>query len=262
MRCPLYNRRREGTLYLINSMHKSSACSFISLTGFPCMWDESSRPYQMSLLVSCCSLRTLGNLGCSFTENKRTNQKQQQNPSLFHVCFNCVSISIALGAIPSPFDCYLCNRGLKTLQLRMNQHFRNALAVGRFLESNPRVEKVIYPGRLAGLQGRSWPGARQGLGAALLRATCAAFTPDDSWLGVLAMGFAFLPIRRVCDVVQGELLYSLMWWQLTDSSSFKFQDCLRTPSTSWPSGSARAVLGCCHFTLKEISNMLPSFWRA
>ncbi|XP_072199166.1 cystathionine gamma-lyase isoform X2 [Excalfactoria chinensis] len=52
----------------------------------------------------------------------------------------------SLGAIPSPFDCFLCNRGLKTLQLRMNQHFRNALAVGRFLESNPRVEKVIYPG--------------------------------------------------------------------------------------------------------------------
>ncbi|OXB66604.1 hypothetical protein ASZ78_013863 [Callipepla squamata] len=52
----------------------------------------------------------------------------------------------SLGAIPSPFDCYLCNRGLKTLRLRMNQHFSNALAVGRFLESNPRVEKVIYPG--------------------------------------------------------------------------------------------------------------------
>ncbi|OXB82182.1 UNVERIFIED_CONTAM: hypothetical protein H355_009061 [Colinus virginianus] len=52
----------------------------------------------------------------------------------------------SLGAIPSPFDCYLCNRGLKTLRLRMNQHFHNALAVGRFLESNPRVEKVIYPG--------------------------------------------------------------------------------------------------------------------
>ncbi|XP_065410107.1 cystathionine gamma-lyase isoform X1 [Chrysemys picta bellii] len=52
----------------------------------------------------------------------------------------------ALGAVPSPFDCYLCNRGLKTLQIRMKQHFYNALAVAQYLESNPRVEKVIYPG--------------------------------------------------------------------------------------------------------------------
>ncbi|XP_009992887.1 PREDICTED: cystathionine gamma-lyase [Chaetura pelagica] len=52
----------------------------------------------------------------------------------------------SLGAVPSPFDCYLCNRGLKTLPIRMKQHFHNALAVARFLESDPRVEKVIYPG--------------------------------------------------------------------------------------------------------------------
>ncbi|XP_038268013.1 cystathionine gamma-lyase isoform X2 [Dermochelys coriacea] len=52
----------------------------------------------------------------------------------------------ALGAVPSPFDCYLCNRGLKTLQIRMKQHFHNALAVAQYLESNPRVERVIYPG--------------------------------------------------------------------------------------------------------------------
>lgn len=208
VQCPLYNRRSKGALYLINSMHKSSVCYFISLIGFPCVWNIS---HQMSLLVSYWYLRTVGNLECSFTQTNKQMQKQQQNPSLFHVWF-CVSIPTALGAIPSPFDCYLCNRGLKTLQLRMKQHFSNALAVGRFLESNPRVEKVIYPGRLAGLQSRSCSGARQGLGAALLRATCAAFTSDDSWLGVLAMGFTFLPIRRIFDAVQGELLYSLMWW--------------------------------------------------
>uniref|UniRef100_A0A8C6NDJ2 Cystathionine gamma-lyase n=1 Tax=Melopsittacus undulatus TaxID=13146 RepID=A0A8C6NDJ2_MELUD len=52
----------------------------------------------------------------------------------------------AIGAVPSPFDCYLCNRGLKTLHVRMKQHFHNALAVARFLESDPRVEKVIFPG--------------------------------------------------------------------------------------------------------------------
>ncbi|XP_012998595.1 cystathionine gamma-lyase isoform X2 [Cavia porcellus] len=52
----------------------------------------------------------------------------------------------SLGTVPSPFDCYLCIRGLKTLQIRMDKHFQNAMAVARFLESNPRVEKVIYPG--------------------------------------------------------------------------------------------------------------------
>ncbi|XP_053101668.1 cystathionine gamma-lyase isoform X1 [Hemicordylus capensis] len=52
----------------------------------------------------------------------------------------------SIGAVPSPFDCYLCNRGLKTLSVRMKQHFLNALAVARYLESDPRVEKVIFPG--------------------------------------------------------------------------------------------------------------------
>ncbi|XP_073498779.1 cystathionine gamma-lyase-like isoform X2 [Phyllobates terribilis] len=52
----------------------------------------------------------------------------------------------ALGAIPSPFDCYLCNRGLKTLPLRMKQHFYNAMAVAMFMARDPRVEKVLFPG--------------------------------------------------------------------------------------------------------------------
>lgn len=50
------------------------------------------------------------------------------------------------GAVPSPFDCYLVGRGLKTLALRMKEHAQNALAVAKALEVNPRIEKVIYPG--------------------------------------------------------------------------------------------------------------------
>lgn len=61
------------------------------------------------------------------------------------------SVPIGLGAVPSPFDCFLCNRGLKTLHIRMKLHFHNGLAVAKFLESHPRVEKVIYPGGWAGL---------------------------------------------------------------------------------------------------------------
>ncbi|XP_025110485.1 cystathionine gamma-lyase-like [Pomacea canaliculata] len=52
----------------------------------------------------------------------------------------------ALGPVPSPFDCYLVNRGLKTLALRMRQHMIGGLAVARFLEASPRVLKVMHPG--------------------------------------------------------------------------------------------------------------------
>ena len=52
----------------------------------------------------------------------------------------------ATGAIPSPFDCYLVNRSLKTLHLRMECHQKNANAMAKFLESSKHVEKVIHPG--------------------------------------------------------------------------------------------------------------------
>lgn len=52
----------------------------------------------------------------------------------------------AFGPIPSPFDCFLVNRGLKTLHVRMKEHMRNGLAVAKFLESHQCVERVIHPG--------------------------------------------------------------------------------------------------------------------
>ena len=52
----------------------------------------------------------------------------------------------AVGMVPSPFDCYLANRGLKTLHLRMREHQRNATAVAQFLEASPLVTEAIYPG--------------------------------------------------------------------------------------------------------------------
>jgi cystathionine gamma-synthase len=50
------------------------------------------------------------------------------------------------GAIPSPFDCWLLMRGLKTLAVRMDRHQANALAVAGFLSRHPNVEQVYYPG--------------------------------------------------------------------------------------------------------------------
>lgn len=67
---------------------------------------------------------------------------------LFSFFLTWPSLHSALGGVPSPFDCYLCNRGLKTLHLRMEQHFKNAMAAAKFLEADPRVERVIFPGWL------------------------------------------------------------------------------------------------------------------
>lgn len=52
----------------------------------------------------------------------------------------------ATGACPSPFDCYLVLRGIKTLGVRVRQATSNAHAIAAFLEAHPAVEKVIYPG--------------------------------------------------------------------------------------------------------------------
>jgi len=51
-----------------------------------------------------------------------------------------------IGAVPSPFDCWLTLLGVKTLHLRMERHATNAQAVAEFLESHPKVEKITYPG--------------------------------------------------------------------------------------------------------------------
>ena len=51
-----------------------------------------------------------------------------------------------MGGVNSPHNAYLLERGLKTLALRMERHNANGLAVARFLETHPRVERVLYPG--------------------------------------------------------------------------------------------------------------------
>ena len=50
------------------------------------------------------------------------------------------------GAVPSPFDCWLTLRGIRTLHLRMRAHSDNAMKVATFLSQHPRVEAVHYPG--------------------------------------------------------------------------------------------------------------------
>jgi cystathionine gamma-synthase len=52
----------------------------------------------------------------------------------------------AVGAVPSPVDCYLVQRGLKTLAVRMDRHCDNARAVVEMLVGHPAVDRVLWPG--------------------------------------------------------------------------------------------------------------------
>ena len=52
----------------------------------------------------------------------------------------------AVGSIPSPFDCYLLTRSIKTLSVRMQKHNENGEKIASFLESHPKITKIHYPG--------------------------------------------------------------------------------------------------------------------
>jgi cystathionine beta-lyase len=72
-------------------------------------------------------------MGCIMTNNP---DLYQQLAFLQNTC----------GAIPAPFDCFLVQRGIKTLHLRMAQHCKNASAIAHYLDNHPKIEKVYYPG--------------------------------------------------------------------------------------------------------------------
>lgn len=59
----------------------------------------------------------------------------------------------AIGAILSPFDSWLTLRGLRTLELRMERHVKNAVVLASLLASHPKIDKVYYPGQFTGKQG-------------------------------------------------------------------------------------------------------------
>ena len=55
-------------------------------------------------------------------------------------------IQNAVGSIPSPFDCYMLVRSIKTLAVRMERHNNNALEIANFLLKHNKINKVFYPG--------------------------------------------------------------------------------------------------------------------
>ena len=52
----------------------------------------------------------------------------------------------AVGSIPSPFDCYLLIRSIKTLSVRMERHNKNGMEVADFLSKHKKIKRVMYPG--------------------------------------------------------------------------------------------------------------------
>ena len=52
----------------------------------------------------------------------------------------------AVGSIPSPFDCYLLIRSIKTLSVRMERHNKNGMEVAEFLSKHKKIKRVMYPG--------------------------------------------------------------------------------------------------------------------
>ena len=52
----------------------------------------------------------------------------------------------SVGGVPSPFDCYMVLRGLKTLGVRMQRHVQSARVLADMLSKHPQVERVFYPG--------------------------------------------------------------------------------------------------------------------
>lgn len=66
------------------------------------------------------------------------NREDLQEPLAF--------VQKSAGAVPGPFDCFLLLRSTKTLGVRMERHFENALRVAHFLDENAAVTRVYYPG--------------------------------------------------------------------------------------------------------------------
>jgi cystathionine gamma-synthase len=94
-------------------------------------------------------------LGCDFVMHSTTKYLSGHSDVLGGVLITGVinphwekirAIQVLAGAVPSPFDCYMTVRGIKTLPYRMRGHNQNATQIAEFLNKNPLVERVFYPG--------------------------------------------------------------------------------------------------------------------
>ena len=76
-------------------------------------------------------------------------------------------IQNSVGAVPSPFDCFLVLRAIKTLSLRMERHNMNGMKVAQFLASHKKISHVVYPGLTSHPQNRIAKKQMSGFGAVI-----------------------------------------------------------------------------------------------
>ncbi|MFZ1137131.1 MAG: PLP-dependent aspartate aminotransferase family protein [Candidatus Korobacteraceae bacterium] len=95
----------------------------------------------------------------------------------------------AVGAILSPFECWLVLRGVKTLAVRMRQHDQSGRAIAEYLRQHPKVKKVFYPGLTSHPQHELACRQMSGFGALITFET-----------GSLANAKKFLKSVRVCTL--------------------------------------------------------------
>ena len=55
-------------------------------------------------------------------------------------------IQMSVGAVPGPFDCWLTQRSIKTLHLRMPRHNENGIKIAKFLQDSNKINRIYYPG--------------------------------------------------------------------------------------------------------------------
>lgn len=91
------------------------------------------------------------------------------------------------GAVPSPWDCWLTLRGLKTLGIRMREHERNASYLAHYLENHPQVEKVYYPGLASHKDHVIARGQMSGFGGMIGFELAGGFTAVEKFIGKLKL---------------------------------------------------------------------------
>ncbi len=95
---------------------------------------------------------------------------------------------LVAGAVLGPFDAWLLLRGLRTLGLRVERHNQNALAVARFLETHPRVERVHYPGLASHPQHELARAQMSGFTGMLGVEVRGGFEAAEKFIGALKLG--------------------------------------------------------------------------
>ncbi len=124
------------------------------------------------------------------------------SPHLDYMEENMKLMIKVLGGAPSPFDAWLTNIGLKTFELRMERHCKNAMAVAKFLANHPKVEKVYYPG-LAECPGHDLAGRQmQGFSGMLSFELKGGFKAGETLMNSVRMATLAVSLGNVDTLIQ------------------------------------------------------------